>query len=152
MQNQCFFIGHRNAPASIYNTVLTEVEHLILTQNINHFVVGHYGTFDHMCATAVTELKTTYPQVTLTMLLPYHPAVHPVHLPSGFDGSLYPFEEHHVPHYAAIVAANHYMIDHSSHLIVYAKYVGSNARNYVDYAMTRVNKGLLQIINLADKV
>ena len=41
------------------------------------------------------------------------------------------------------------MIDHCSHLIMYAKHIGSNTRNYLDYARTREDKGLLHIVNLA---
>lgn len=152
MQNQCFFIGHSDAPATIYSKLTDEIDVLITQYGVRRFVVGHYGAFDHMCATAVAEAKQIYPGITLTMLLPYHPATHPVQLSPSFDDTLYPFAEERVPYHAAIVTANKYMIDHSNHLITYAKYAGSNSREMLQYAMKREKKGLLYIKNLADPI
>ena len=47
--------------------------------------MGHYGGFDRLAARAVIKAKKTHPEVTLTLLLPYHPAERPMAAPEGFD-------------------------------------------------------------------
>jgi len=77
----CFFIGHRDAPESIYPVLLAAVEQHIEEYGVSGFVVGKYGSFDRLVARAVIEAKVRYPQVKLTLLLPYHPAEQPFELP-----------------------------------------------------------------------
>lgn len=43
-----------------------------------------------MAAKAVINAKITHPEISLFLLLPYHPAERPIDLPLGFDGSFYP--------------------------------------------------------------
>lgn len=70
---RCFFIGHREAPESVYPELAQTVEQLI-GQGVTDFYVGHYGNFDRLAARAVIAAKQQHPEVRLTMLLPYHPA------------------------------------------------------------------------------
>ena len=83
MKKTCFFIGHRDAPDTIYPALLAEVEHHITELRVGEFIVGHYGRFDSLAARAVKELKARYPEVELTLLLPYHPAKRPIQKPEG---------------------------------------------------------------------
>lgn len=150
MQNQCFFIGHSNTPATVYPKLRAEIESLVIHHDVRQFIVGHYGAFDHICATAVADVKRNHPDVKLTMLLPYHPATHPIQPTPSFDDTVYPFERNTVPPHAAIVSANKHMVDQSQYLIAYVKYAGSNSREILEYAMKREVKGLIHITNLAD--
>lgn len=86
------------------------------------------------------------------MLLPYHPFDRPTPTPKGFDGTFYPPGMETVPKRLAIVRANRYMTEHSSHLIAYAWHPASNARELVEYARSRERKGMIHIENLAEKV
>ena len=114
----CFFIGHRDAPESIYDRLLTVVERHISEYGVTDFVVGKYGNFDHLAACAVMEAKRYHSDVTLTLLMPYYRAdADP--LPDGFDGSLFPDGLETVPKRAAILRANQYMIHHCDYLIAY---------------------------------
>lgn len=79
----CFFIGHRDTPAEIYQDLLLGVEKHIWEYDASEFIVGHYGAFDSMAVRAVTEAKKKYPGISLVMLLPYHPGEVPVELPEG---------------------------------------------------------------------
>lgn len=56
----CFFIGHRNAPESIFPLITEAVEKEIALNGMNDFVVGHYGHFDSMAARAVRAAKETH--------------------------------------------------------------------------------------------
>ena len=133
----CFFIGHREAGAEIYAELRAAVERHIVEFGVTEFLVGHYGGFDRLAARAVIEAKKTHPEVMLILLLPYHPAECAIEAPEGFDGTYYPPDMEYVPHRAAIVRANRYVVGHADCLIAYAWHPGSNARNLVDYARTQ---------------
>ncbi len=144
----CFFIGHRDAPDSLLPQLSTEVERHITEYQVTDFVVGGYGRFDSLAAKAVKTAKKHHPEVTLTLLLPYHPYDRPVPTPDGYDGTFYPPEMETVPKRVAIVRANRYMVDHSEYLIAYARHPASNSQELVEYARKRENRGLLRIAML----
>ncbi len=102
----CFFIGHREAPDSLFPILSAEVERHITEYGVTDFVMGRYGRFDSMAAHAVMVAKKRRPEVTLTLLLPYHSYDRPVPTPPGFDGTFYPPGMETVPKRAAIVRAN----------------------------------------------
>ena len=83
----CFFIGHREVNEEIYAELRAAVEQHIVEFDVTEFIVGHYGGFDRLAARAVIEAKETHPEVTLTLLLSYHPAERPMTAPEGFDGT-----------------------------------------------------------------
>ena len=114
----CFFIGHRDAPESIYEQLFSAVERHISEYGVTDFVVGRYGNFDRLAARAVIEVKRHHTDVTLTLLMPYYRAdADP--LPDGFDGSLFPDGLETVPKRAVILRANLYMIHHCDYMIAY---------------------------------
>lgn len=145
----CFFIGHREAPEHLIPKLSAEIERHITECNVTDFIVGGYGRFDMLAAGCVTNAKKRHPEVTLTRLLAYY-SQEPVPIPSGFDRTLYPEGMEKVPKRAAIIRANHYMIDHSDYLIAYAWHPASNARNLVEYAEKREQQGLIKITLLTD--
>lgn len=141
---RCFFIGHRDAPEEIFDQLSTQVERQI-GQGVREFLVGGYGGFDRMAAQAVLRAKKRRPEVTLLLLLPYHPAERQVELPPGFDGSLYPPGMEKTPKRFAIVKANRYGVDSSACLIAYAWKPGSNAVKLVEYAESRRGKQIIRL-------
>ena len=148
MKKTCFFIGHRDAPDTIYPALLAEVEHHITELGVGEFIVGHYGRFDRLAARAVKESKAWHPEVELTLLLPYHPAKRPIQKPEEFDSLFYPPGMERVPYRAAIVAANRYVVDHVDYLIAYAWQPGSNAKDLVEYAERYNKRGKIVITKI----
>ena len=142
----CFFIGHQDAPESIYNRLLEAVERHISEYGVTDFIVGKYGNFDRLAARAVIEEKRHHADITLTLLMPYY-RTDAESLPDGFDGSLFPDGLETVPKRAAIMRANQYMIRHCDYLITYNKNRVGNTRKLV--AEARKN-GLLYIVNIAE--
>ena len=138
----CFFIGHRETSGEIYPALYAAVEQHILEYGVTEFIVGHYGGFDRLAASAVKEAKRFYPEVKLTLLLSYHPAERPIPTPDGFDGTFYPPGMESVPRKIAIVRANRYVVDHVDYLIAYARHPASNARELVEYARSQKQKYL----------
>jgi hypothetical protein len=144
----CFFIGHRDAPEGLLAALADEVERHITEYGVEDFVVGQYGRFDSLSARAVKDAKQRHPDVTLTLLLPYHPFDRPVQTPLGFDGTFYPPGMEKVPKRVAIVRANRYMVDHSDYLIAYAWQTASNARTLVEYAQKKEQQGRIHVTML----
>jgi len=130
----CFFIGHREATSELFPALKRIVEKHISAYGVTEFIVGGYGGFDHLAACAVISLKQQYPQITLSLLIPYHPAERPIEIPPGFDNTYYPTGMEKVPRRLAIVRANWYMVEHMDYLIAYAWHPVSNARELVAYA------------------
>lgn len=146
----CFFIGHRDAPDSILPMLAQTVNRHITKYGVTEFVVGHYGAFDRLAARAVRDAKERYPEIILTMLLPYHPYDRPISTPKGFDNTFYPPGMEAVPKKVAIVRANRYMVEHIDHLIAYVWHSASNSREILDAARRRETRGLMHVINLYD--
>lgn len=144
----CFFIGHRDTPAEIYPALYLAIEDHIVNYGVREFIVGHYGSFDRLAAFAVKAAKRIYPNVKLTMLLPYHPAEKSIPAPDGFDGTFYPPAIEKVPRRAAIVRANRYMVDHVDYLIAYVWHPASNAWELVEYAKKREKKSSLIVTTI----
>ena len=141
----CFFIGHREASSEILTALTEAIEKHITEYGVTEFVVGNYGGFDHMAAKAVITAKEWHPSITLSMLIPYHPAERPIEPPQGFDNTFYPPGMEKVPRKLAIVRANRYMVDHVDYLIAYAWHPASNARELVEYAKKRELRNLISV-------
>ena len=141
----CFFIGHREASSELLPVLRQTIEKHICEYGVTEFIVGGYGAFDHLAARAVILLRQQYPQITLYLLIPYHPAERPIETPPGFDNTYYPPGMEKVPRKLAIVRANRYMVEHVDYLIAYAWHPASNARDLVEYAKKREQRNLISV-------
>ena len=148
----CFLIGHRDTPETIFPYLLDAVETHIAEYGVTEFVVGHYGNFDRLAARALIAAKYAYPEITLMLLLPYHPAERPIKIPTGFDNTYYPFGMESVPRKLAIARANRYMVEHVDHLIAYSWQSASNTAKLVQYAKRISLTTELNVFNIADRI
>lgn len=146
--NSCFFIGHREANERLLPRLELEVERLITEEQVHYFYVGGYGGFDQIAATAVKHAKKKYPDITLMLVLPYHPAERTVEKPPGYDGTYYPEGLEKTPRPFAIVKTNRIMVDTCDWLICYVRHGASNSRNLLEYAQRRANKRIIRIKNI----
>ena len=69
----CFFIGHREADEMLIPILSATIERLFEEEHVSYFYVGGYGGFDRIAATAVKQVRLQHPEITLMMVLPYHP-------------------------------------------------------------------------------
>ncbi len=145
----CFFIGHREADERLLSRLELVVDRLILEENVRYFYVGGYGGFDRVAAATVSRMKQKYPDITLMLLPPYHPAERPTEAPDGFDGTYHPDGLESTPKRYAIVRANKIMVDTCDWLVCYVRHGASNSRNLLEYAKRRAAKGLIQIKNIS---
>ncbi len=133
----CFFLGHRDAPEDIREALNTAIEKHITEYGVTEFFVGHYGQFDRMAQAALVRAKARHPEISVRLLIPYHPAEHPLSAPEGFNGTYYPPDMERVPRRLAILRANRYMLDHCDYLIAYVWHTASNAQELLEYAEKR---------------
>lgn len=130
----CFFIGHREADERLLPKLTAAIERLITEEQVSFFYVGGYGGFDRIAATAIKHLKLHHPDITLLLVLPYHPGERPIETPYGFDGTYYPDGLEKVPRRYAIVRANEITAKQSDWLISYVRHGASNSRRILEYA------------------
>ena len=144
----CFLIGHREADERLLPRLELTIERLIVEENVRYFYVGGYGGFDRIAATSVKHAKQKYPDITLMLVLPYHPAERSVPTPNGFDGTYHPEGLENTPRRYAIVRTNKVMVDTCDWLVCYVHHGASNSRNLLECAQRWANKGLIQIKNI----
>jgi uncharacterized phage-like protein YoqJ len=143
----CFMFGHATTPYDAISLIEAAAEKQYNEQGIRTFIVGNRGNFDSYAATAIKRLKQKHDDITLLLLLAYHPAERPVHLTEGFDNSYYPPIEN-VPRQYAIVRANKYMVDTADSIICYVNRIG-NTRKLLQQAERRQKKENILIENVA---
>ena len=148
-EKSCFFIGHREADERLLPRLELVIDRLIREEVVRYFYVGGYGGFDRVAAAAVRRMKQKYPDITLMLVLPYHPAERPTEAPDGFDGTYHPVGLESTPKRYAIVRANRIMVDTCDWLVCYVRHGASNSRKLLDYAEHLNNMGLIQIVNVA---
>ena len=146
----CFFIGHRDADERLLPRLELVIDRLIWEENVRYFYVGGYGDFDRIAAAAVKRAKQKYPDITLMLVLPYHPAERAVPTPNGFDGTYYPEGLENTPRRYAIVRTNQIMVNTCDWLVCYVRHGVRNSSNLLEYARRREGKDLIQIINIAE--
>ena len=133
----CFFIGHREADERLLPKLIDTIESLVASEDVTCFYVGGYGGFDRIAANAVKRVKKSHPEILLMLVLPYHPAEHPVEIPYGFDGTYYPEGMETVPRRFAIVQTNKHMVDSIDWLVAYVRHGASNSQRILEYAKKR---------------
>lgn len=146
----CFMFGHGDAPESIMSRILAAIEAQYGDNGVTAFYVGNRGSFDRMATAAVKQVKQRFPEISLILVLAYHPGERTVDLSEGFDGSYYPPLEY-VPKRYAIVRANQHMIDTVDSVICYVNHVG-NTRKLLEYAMRKQRAYGLIVDNVAGEV
>lgn len=149
MGASCFFIGHREAGKDVLPALSEAVERHITDYGVTDFFVGHYGGFDGLAAQAVKEARERHPEIRLTLVLPYHPAIRPISTPKGFDGTFYPWEDEKIPKRLAIIKTNQRMVDTCDYLITYAYHFLGGTGQIVEYARKQEEKGRIKVTNLS---
>lgn len=144
----CFLFGHATTQNVIISKIELTAEYHYREYGIRTFIVGNRGDFDSCAATAIKRLKRQHDDISLVLLLAYHPGERPVDLTKGFDSSYYPSLEN-VPRRYAIVRVKRYMVNEADSIICYAKHIG-NSRNLLEYARLRQKKEGLPVENLAE--
>jgi len=149
MGASCFFIGHHDAPSSLYNALEHNIEFLISNYNVDQFYIGQYGAFDCMALRAAITLKQKYPHIQIFIALAY--LRNKEQLPEGADGYLFPSGQESVPPSAAIPRLNRELLKMSDYVISYVVHISSGAYRTLQKARLYQKRSSLQILNLAEE-
>jgi len=149
----CIFCGHSRLYRQtefIKEKCLTVVEKIIVSGSTDSFLIGNYGDFDSIAASVCLNLKKKYPQITVSLVVPYYRP----HLDdydreryARFDSVITPGLEE-VPYRYRVLKANEYMVDQADTVIAYVKYDGGAAKTL---AYAKRHKHKKHIINLANE-
>lgn len=150
MSKTCFFVGHRNTPASVYPELAKAVERHISECGVTDFLVGRYGDFDRMAKRAVMDAKERHPEIKLYLMLAYLPKPGQDIHADGFDGTIFPEGMETVPRKLAILRLNQFVLKESDYLIAYIDHEYGGAYQTLEYAQRQERKGELHITNLAE--
>ena len=145
MRKSCFLFGHADTPQSVLPILEQAIEKEV-ANGMSTFYVGYHGNFDRMAACALRSVKHRHAEISLMLVLAYHPAEQAIEAPKGFDGTYYPPLEG-IPRRYAIVRANQHMVKTSDSLICYVRHHG-NTRDLLDLAIRQARN--IEINNLAN--
>ncbi len=154
MSKSCCFAGHGDYSykEEFYNTLISEIESLILNQKVKEFYVGNYGLFDKMSARAVRSLKSKYPHIRLYLTIPYLTSEindNKKQYYTDFDCILMAELPEKTPRKIGILKCNEYMVNNSDFLLCFVKYSWGGAAKTLEYAK---KKGNIEIVNLSIKI
>ena len=125
------FCGHREVlQATEVGNWLRNVVCELCRQGAKRFLVGGYGAFDRLAASAVREAKAAFPNVTSILVLPYLDKRADLAL---YDETLYPPLES-VPRRLAIVRRNTWMVAAAEVVVAYVLHDWGGAAKTLAYA------------------
>lgn len=124
----CTFFGHRDAPDTLYPTLLQTIERLILQKNVTCFYVGNHGSFDRLAYTALRQTQKLYPHIRIAVVLAYMPSAKNERCS---EDSLLPEGIETVPKRYAIDYRNRWMLNRSTYVISYITRGYGGAARYV---------------------
>ncbi len=139
----CTFLGHHDAPSSLYDTLKKEIERLIFEGVVN-FTVGNNGSFDLMVQRILCEISKENSKIKISIVLS---RINELAI-SGFqESTVFPEGlELAIPKFA-ICKRNEWLLGNAQILISYVRHTTSNSYKWLKKAK---NQGL-KIINLAEK-
>ena len=136
------FFGHGNISYDneIKSKLKAEIEKAI-SKGETEFLLGGYGSFDLLAALTLKTLKSQYPQIKSTLVIPYIDRDYDTCL---YDDSVYPPLEN-VPRKFAIVKRNEWTVDKADIIIAYVEHDWGGAARTLKYAVRKKKN----IVNLA---
>lgn len=128
------FCGHSDVvEEAAVQAWLDETIAQLCSQGAERFLLGGYGHFDGMAAAAVWRAKSSFPNISSVLVLPY---INKKVDMTFYDGSLYPSLENMPPKYA-ILKRNERMVDASDIVVAYVLHGWGGAAKTLEYAMRK---------------
>lgn len=132
------FFGHRDAPSSVYEDLLSVITDLVENKKATHFYVGDKGSFDRMAQGALRTLSKAYPQIQYAVVLAYLPSKKPADpWPGDHDPTLFPEGLENVSPRYAIEKRNRFMVEQSNIVVTYVKRSHGGAAKFKDLALRK---------------
>ena len=119
----CTFIGHRDTPNSLMESIRKAIIELI-NNGIKDFYVGNNGSFDFLVQTALAEISKTNSAINCRIVLS---CINEVAISGNQELTVFPEELSSVPKRFAISKRNEYLLKKSSVIICYVNNTFSNS-------------------------
>ena len=143
----CCFAGHKDCyDESIRKLIESAVEKLIEQENVKEFWAGNYGGFDRISASAVCQVKKRHPDIKLNLVIPYL-TQNIREVKKDFDDIIVADIPESTPMKYRIIKTNEYMINNSSFLICYIKFLWGGAARTLEFAQKKKNIRILNLYN-----
>ena len=110
---------------------------MIHQYGVDVFYVGHQGNYDRMVRGLLRELAVEYPHIRYWIVLAYLPGKHPPVERDELAHTLLPEGMESVPQRFAILYRNHWMVEHSQHVITCIRYPKGGAARFAQKAEKR---------------
>ncbi len=155
-EKTCCLIGHRDIRGLQFEERMQHIiQDLIEKCNVRQFLQKRLGLFDVACAGFINQAKKQYPDIRLSLVVPYYfdiESAHQMKRTGGYDDVILP-DIGEVCCQDAIELCNQWMIHKSDYLLTYVVYPQSESRTAMEYAQARRKNKLqdIEIINLADE-
>ena len=144
----CCFAGHSKIDdiEFVYKRLLEITKNLIINENVTHFQVGNYGTFDKLAVKSLNKLKEKF-DIKIELVIPY------------LTKEINEYKEEYYKNYNSILIAdiplatpqrlkiikcNEYMIKSCDYLICYVKHSWGGASKTLEFA----KENNIKIINI----
>lgn len=138
----CTFFGHRDTydldKDKLKQAVINEIEN----NSADTFYVGNHGNFDRMVFSVLKDLKGSYLNISVNVVLAYFPKDNS----QALSHTVFPEGIETVPKRFAINFRNKWMIERSDTVIAYVWKTFGGAAKFVDMARKKGKR----IINLAE--
>ena len=150
VMHTCCFIGHRciNETNELREKIVTEVQNLIVTKNVDTFLFGSGSRFNSICLEIVSKLKDKYPHIKRVYVRAEFPTIsdeYHTYLLKLYEDTYYPTKILGAGN-AVYVERNYEMIINSDYCIIhYDEQIAPSARKSgtkiaLDYAVKQGKK------------
>jgi len=149
---KCCFAGHSEIYTDkhlVYGMLKDKAEELIIEKGVKEFWVGNYGIFDHIATSAINELKKTYPDVLLMLIIPYLTKEineYKEKYRKDYDEIIVSDIPEKTPRKYYIIKTNEYMINSCNYLICFVNHSWGGAAKTLEYAEKKKH---IKIFNLS---
>ena len=141
----CTFFGHKNSSERIKQELKDKIEYLILNYGVSTFYVGNNGSFDLYVYKILKELKKSYANIELFVVLAYVPKNKDCTRYYSDLDSIYPDNLDKTPLKYRIDKRNRWMIERSDFVITHVLHAFGGAYKYASLAEAKK----LTILNIS---
>ena len=141
----CTFFGHRDTPMGIRERLRAALIELI-DEGVDEFLVGTEGGFDGMAYSVLCELKSSYPQISVSRVLAYLPTKKEEGTCFNENDTIYPEGLESVPRRFAISKRNEWLVKSCDIAVCYIERSQGGAAKFASLAKKKGKR----VINLSE--
>ncbi len=138
------FFGHRDTPYTVKENLKQVISNLIKKEDVENFLVGNEGNFDHLVQEVLKEFSAKDPTVKYSIVLAYLPKENTAQ--NHAEQTIYPEGMETVPQRFAISKRNLWILEKADVAVFYVTAPMGNSYHLMRKAEAKGKR----IINIAD--